>query len=63
MPLGGLPYNHDTAYIVVRAAKAVGAMDKAEYYADAMVARQVGGGPGWGDVADGGVRSYALLLA
>lgn len=41
MPLGGLPYTHVTAYIVIRTAVNVGAQDKAEYYASAMVQRQV----------------------
>lgn len=48
MPLGGLPYTHVTAYIVIRTAVNVGAQDKAEYYASAMVQRQVGV-RGWGD--------------
>lgn len=44
MPLGGVPYNHVTAYIVIRTAVNLGAQDKAEYYASAMVQRQVGVG-------------------
>ncbi|KAG2426331.1 hypothetical protein HXX76_013088 [Chlamydomonas incerta] len=41
MPLGGVPYNHVTAYIVIRTAVNLGAQDKAEYYAAAMVQRQI----------------------
>ncbi|PNH10434.1 hypothetical protein TSOC_002840 [Tetrabaena socialis] len=41
MPLGGVPYNNVTAYIVIRTAVNQGAQDKAEYYAEAMVQRQV----------------------
>ncbi|KAG2490734.1 hypothetical protein HYH03_010889 [Edaphochlamys debaryana] len=41
MPLGGIPYNHVTAYIVIRTAVNQGAQEKAEYYASAMIQRQV----------------------
>ncbi|GLC33491.1 hypothetical protein PLESTM_000077200 [Pleodorina starrii] len=41
MPLGGVPYDHVTAYIVIRTAVNLGAMDKAEYYAAAMQQRQI----------------------
>ncbi|KXZ54573.1 hypothetical protein GPECTOR_4g638 [Gonium pectorale] len=41
MPLGGVPYNHVTAYIVIRTAVNLGAQDKAEYYAAAMMQRQI----------------------
>ncbi|GFR49041.1 hypothetical protein Agub_g11065 [Astrephomene gubernaculifera] len=41
MPLGGLPYSHDTAYVVIRTAVNAGEQEKAEYYASAMVQRNV----------------------
>ncbi|GLI60017.1 hypothetical protein VaNZ11_002081 [Volvox africanus] len=41
MPLGGVAYDHVTAYIVIRTAVNLGAQDKAEYYAAAMQQRQI----------------------
>lgn len=41
MPLGGIEYNTETAYIIIRASVGAGQLDKAEYYAQAMREREV----------------------
>lgn len=41
MPLGGMEYNTQTAYIIIRASVGAGQLDKAEYYAQAMREREV----------------------
>lgn len=41
MPLGGIVYNTETAYIIIRASIQAGQLDKAEYYAQAMRDREV----------------------